>query len=80
MTSDATGDIYVLQKGEMTISGGSGGTVTTTGALVTPTGGAASPTPNVAAGFGFAKGGSGVVYQMVAALVAVLGAVMFVAA
>jgi glucose/arabinose dehydrogenase len=51
MTSDATGEIYVLAQGEMTISGGGGdgGSITTTGALVTNTGGGGG-TPNVAAG------------------------------
>jgi glucose/arabinose dehydrogenase len=87
MTSDATGDIYVLQRAEMTITGGGGGgdggsasgSLTNTGSLVTSTGGA-SATPNVAAGMMRARDGKEWAVVVFTGALAVIGGALLVVA
>ncbi|KAB5583127.1 hypothetical protein GE09DRAFT_291680 [Coniochaeta sp. 2T2.1] len=86
MSSDATGEIYVLQRAEMTALGGGGGgeggggpsTTTGGGTLVTGTA-APSSSPNAAASTLPAQGGGWLLVTLTLAL-SVIGGVFFVVA
>jgi len=80
MSSDATGEIYVLQRGEMTATGG-GGTSTSGsggGTLVTST---SAPTGNIGARSGRNRlDTSGMLAAVAAGALSLVGGAMLVAA
>ena len=82
MSSDSTGEIWVLQKGEMTALGGPSGTSTGGGTLITSTDAAgAGGNPNLAPRSTRGRpGGDSLLLAVVAVALSLVGGVMIVAA